>query len=90
MTATRAAAFGLFLLAAKKRVKEAILVLETICGDTFLEIDRYETVELRAALNAGMAPFAPSRCRLLSRSFGEDAIASAALLKSATILSPLS
>lgn len=51
VTATRVAAIGPLALAIKKRVKQAILVLETKNDAAFFEIDGYETVELRAAVS---------------------------------------
>lgn len=51
VTATRAAAIGVFALAVKKRVKQTILVLETKYDDAFFEIDGYETIELRAQMS---------------------------------------
>jgi hypothetical protein len=51
VTATRAAAIGVFALAVKKRVKQTILVLGTEYDDAFFEVDGYETVELRAKMS---------------------------------------
>jgi hypothetical protein len=51
VTATRVAAIGWLALAVKKRVKQAILVLETKYEEAIFQIHGYDTVELRAEMS---------------------------------------